>query len=173
MANQSGVPASREPSALDGANAKCLHLWLVDDDPDFCEFFKTILTRYPDLNCAQQFQSAAEALVALAQLPPPQVILLDYQMPGLNGLEALPHFRRLAPLSPVVILSSFYDPACRQAALDAGAVAYLGKTERCEKIIATIRSAPAVPLSVIAARTTVLTPGARLRRFLFGSRPKE
>jgi len=120
-----------------------INIWLADDDPEFCELFKDCFQRYPDLNVFQVFHSAIELIAALKRMPPPDVILLDYQMPEMDGLEALPHLRQLAPHTHVLLVTTFYDVSIQKLALVAGAAGCHRKTEPELKIISAIRSAKA------------------------------
>ena len=134
-----------------------INIWLADDSREFCVLFKEYFHNYPDLNFSQVFHSAIELIAALKRMPPPDVILLDYQMPEMNGLEALPHIRQLAPFASVLLVTTFYDLAIQKQALAAGAVAFLRKTEPEIEIISAIRSARAVQSAAMAAKPAAST----------------
>jgi two-component system nitrate/nitrite response regulator NarL len=70
-------------------------------------------------------QHAAQGIV-LAEVLEPHVILLDLHLPGMDGLEALPHLRR-ASRAAIVVFSSFPDPYTLFSVLRRGADAYVDK----------------------------------------------
>ena len=71
----------------------------------------------------------------------PDVVLLDLSMPTMDGLEALPEIRRVAPQARVVVLSGFDNPLIVERALELGAVRYVEKGGRPEEIVAAVEEA--------------------------------
>jgi DNA-binding NarL/FixJ family response regulator len=59
----------------------------------------------------------------------PDVVLINLELPGMNGIEATRELRRRCPSCPVVIMSVNDSEALRSAALGAGAVAFVSKRE--------------------------------------------
>ncbi len=84
--------------------------------------------------------SIAEALRDVDGAPAcqPHLVLLDIELPGLNGLDGLTVLRKRWPDAPVVMLSSHTEPETVRDALARGAVAYVAKSEPSEKIIAAV-----------------------------------
>lgn len=72
--------------------------------------------------------SADEALAAAGQGDPPQLILLDLNMPGMDGLAGLARLRTRCPGVPIVILSGDVSRALVTEAVQAGAAGYIPKT---------------------------------------------
>ena len=68
----------------------------------------------------------------------PNLVLLDIELPGLNGLDGLTVLRKRWPEVPVVMLSSHTEPETVRDALARGAAAYVAKSEPSEKIIAAV-----------------------------------
>ena len=116
------------------------NIWLVDDDALYRELLAKILNREPDLNCTRQFSSGADVLAALKQEPKPDVVVLDNQMPGMSGIEAIQHIKKLAPNTAVLLLTTFLDSQLSEEALAAGAKVALSKSRPVETIISTIRT---------------------------------
>ncbi|NUR78573.1 MAG: response regulator transcription factor [Thermoleophilia bacterium] len=71
----------------------------------------------------------------------PDVVLMDLQMPGLDGTEATARMRELLPGAQVVVLTSFSDRERILSALEAGAVGYLLKDADPDEVLAGIRAA--------------------------------
>jgi DNA-binding NarL/FixJ family response regulator len=82
----------------------------------------------------------AESLAGVArdQAAQPDLVLLDIEMPGLNGLDGLTVLKARWLGTPVVMLSSHVEPETVRQALERGAAAYLTKAEPADKIIATL-----------------------------------
>lgn len=68
----------------------------------------------------------------------PDVLLLDIQLQGLNGLEGIALLMRKWPQTPIVMLSSDAAPKTRQQALERGAAAFVSKAETADNILAVI-----------------------------------
>ena len=98
---------------------------VVDDDDSVCRAIKRLL--HSEGIRAETFYSGDEFLNELAAIPSyrPACVILDVQMPGSNGLEVQ---RQVAQMGvPVIVITAYDDLAVRQAALAAGAAAYLRK----------------------------------------------
>jgi len=82
--------------------------------------------------------SAEEALARVAEPPPPDLVLLDLGLPGLDGWEAFERLRREHPDVPVVIVSSSETVEAMRRALDAGAAGFIPKSATLEVLRAAI-----------------------------------
>lgn len=81
----------------------------------------------------------ALALVAAAPTPPPDLVLLDLRMPGMNGTEGLRRMKSALGTVPVVILSGSIEAADVMACVEAGAAGYLPKTLSSTAMINALR----------------------------------
>jgi DNA-binding NarL/FixJ family response regulator len=79
----------------------------------------------PRLSEARNLQEAIEQ----AEVAIPDLVLMNLELPGANGIEATRELRRRCPSCPVVIMSVNDSAALRSAALGAGAVAFVSKRE--------------------------------------------
>jgi len=120
-----------------------LHVWLIEDHKTYGERLARALNRMADISCPRRFTACEDALVVLANEPAPQVLLLDVDLPGMNGIDAIARLRQLAPQTAIVILTVFEDDDKIFRAICAGAAGYLLKTSSTEDIAAAIRSAAA------------------------------
>ena len=118
---------------------QAVRVWLVDDDDSFRELLATLLQLQEGVDCDRQFASAESAIEALAREPAPDVILLDVQMKGLSGLDAIRPIKELAAHTQILMLTAFYDSQRRARALREGATDFLVKIDTVEKISRQIR----------------------------------
>ena len=105
------------------------HIFLVEDDKDDMLFFTDMVRQLPVPTKCTWAQSGEQALQQLAYLSP-DVIVLDFCMPGMNGLECLEAIRSSPRLQtvPVVLYSSTFSDEVRQKALALGVSACLDKS---------------------------------------------
>ena len=82
-------------------------------------------------------RGAIETIGAFA----PDVAVLDYRMPGLNGVEVALIARDRFPATRIVILSSYDHPELIKLAIDAGAAAFLVKDSRPDELVGAVRRA--------------------------------
>lgn len=116
-----------------------VRIWLVDDDACFCENMLLLLEdAKPRVDCSRSFSSALSMLTALRQESPPDVILMDVQMPDMNGVEAIRPVKHLSPSTKVLMLTTCYDVDLKGKALAAGAADFLLKRYPPARIIAAI-----------------------------------
>ena len=107
---------------------------LVEDDSVIRESFEFLLNEEEGYAVVAAFPSAEDAIRSIAALDP-DVILLDIQLPGLSGLEALPKLKSLVPDVAVIILSVNEHQDSVFEALAKGASGYLTKNTAPEKIL--------------------------------------
>ena len=78
--------------------------------------------------------------VQKAEVNKPDVLLMDITMPGMNGIEALKHVRKVSPTSRVLILTMHDDHAYLRSVLAAGGSGYLVKRAADTELLAAIRT---------------------------------
>ena len=125
---------------------------VVDDDPDTVETMRDILEE--EGHVVLSAKNGREGLdLALRYLP--DLVLLDLEMPVMDGIEATQKVVAELPATAVLILTSFSDRRRIMGALDAGAVGYLLKDASADEVVRGIRAAAegGSPLDPRAARS--------------------
>ncbi len=115
-----------------------LRIVLIEDDDIIRMGYESLLTDVPEFSVVNSYASydlAKKQLVA----DQPDVILLDIQMPGTNGLQALPFIKKALPNTHIIILTVFDSPELVFEALTMGAGGYLTKNSSAAKIIDAVR----------------------------------
>lgn len=84
------------------------------------------------------------ALAALSAATPPDVIVLDYRLPDSNSLGLLATIRRLAPVSPIIMMSAYVTPEVTTGALALGACRVMNKPFEMREIAEAVQQARAV-----------------------------
>ena len=117
---------------------------LVDDDDLFRELlrFKLIDEGFE----VTSFSSGADALEHFAAGGSADVVLLDWRMPGMSGLEVLRSLRRAKNRTPVIFFTVLSEDIYEEAALEGGAVDFIDKSRR---------------LSILVKRMRLIAEGAR------------
>ncbi len=113
---------------------------LVADDHDIIRRgLKSLLSSRPGWVVCAEAGTGREA-IALAEQHRPDVVVMDISMPDLNGLEAARKIRKLLPKSEVVILSLHYSDQLVREIVDAGARAYIMKSDADRDLLIAIEA---------------------------------
>jgi len=113
---------------------------LAEDDPRLQQAFEELAHHEPSLDLLG-VAGDGEHAVQLALQFEPQVVLMDIQMPRLNGIEATRRIKRAVPHVQVVIWTVFGDDQHVFEAIKAGAVGYLLKDSPADELVAGIHAA--------------------------------
>ncbi|MFD0871736.1 MULTISPECIES: response regulator [Paenibacillus] len=116
-----------------------MRLLIVDDDPLVCRSLQLLLVKEEDfevVNTAGNGQAAIE----ICQLELPDVILMDIQMPVMDGIECLKRIKQQWPSIQIMMLTTFRDEHNIRMALKAGAEGYLLKSTSIENMAQQIRA---------------------------------
>jgi NarL family two-component system response regulator LiaR len=115
-----------------------IRVFIADDHAVVREGLQALLSTEADMVVAGVAENGAEAVdVILAD--PPDVILLDLQMPHKTGLDVIREVRRTLPAARILVLTSFGDDESVLAALKNGALGYLLKDSSPQVLIQSIR----------------------------------
>lgn len=115
-----------------------IRILVVDDHPVVREGLAAILATQPDFEVAGEAGSGAEAVLRAAALAP-DVVLMDLEMPGVDGVEAIRRLRERDPGVRVVVLTAFDTDERIVAAIRAGAQGYLLKGAPRAEIFRAVR----------------------------------
>jgi DNA-binding NarL/FixJ family response regulator len=140
-----------------------IEILIADDHPVFRFGLAALLNASPDLTVVAEAASG-EAAVALAAEHQPDVVVMDLNMPGLGGLEAIRRIHATTPSIGVLVITMFDDDSVF-AAMRAGARGYLLKGAEPEETLRAVR--------VVAAGEAVFSPviAKRVMEFFGTSRP--
>jgi len=105
---------------------------IVDDHPLFCDALSMTLRAVAGIEVVETADRLETALTRLELSPLPDVIVLDLNLPDVNGLDGLIRLRATVGDVPVVVVSSLADNRVIGAALRAGAVGFVPKHSRRE-----------------------------------------
>ncbi|MFE9660810.1 response regulator [Streptomyces sp. NPDC005955] len=115
---------------------------IADDEPLIRAGIRLILTSDPEIEVVAEAANGREA-VALALSHAPDVVLLDIQMPVMDGLAALGELRRAAPAVRAIILTTFGERDNVLRALESGGAGFLLKDTAPAELIGAVRAAAA------------------------------
>lgn len=110
---------------------------LIEDDNTIRESYVFLLDNASGINVVSSYASAEEALKKIDQ-DAPDVLVLDIELPGISGLDALPKLKKILPDTYIIVLTVYEQPNHIFRALGTGASGYLTKNASPEKIIAAI-----------------------------------
>jgi DNA-binding NarL/FixJ family response regulator len=101
---------------------------LVDDQPDFLRAMAAVVDETPGLVVVGAASTGEECLSLVAKLLP-DLVLMDVNLPGIDGLEATRRLRERDMAPVVILLSTYDDDAGLHFVADSGAAAYVTKSD--------------------------------------------
>lgn len=130
---------------------------VVDDHVVFAEALSVVLGRAGHFGPGRWAQTAQEALESIAS-DPPEIAVVDYRMPDVQGAAFIQRVTDQAPALPVLVLSVASDARSIMSVFEAGARGFLGKHEPFETVIAAARACIAGENPISASAFSVLLP---------------
>ena len=143
-------------------NTQPIRVLLVDDHTLFRSGIRLLLQAQPDFEIVGEAADGLDAVKRARQLQP-DVVLLDLNLPGLSGLEALPLIGEDSPNSAVLVLTVSEEAQELVAALQAGARGYLLKNIDADVLTSSIRKAARGEDVIADAMTAKLVAQVRNR----------
>jgi DNA-binding NarL/FixJ family response regulator len=120
-----------------------VRILLVEDNEVFRDALELLLGMRADVEIVASVGDGGAAVGAAIEHRP-DVVLMDYRMPVLDGIQATAQVVEALPDVAVVALTASADAAERDALLEAGAVACLAKDQELDEIVAAILAASSV-----------------------------
>ncbi len=116
---------------------KTINIMLVEDHPGYREVIERAIKRDPNLYLSSQYGTAEIALRSVQDANAStnlDIILLDLNLPGMSGLEAIPWFKKYIPKCEILVLTQSDKEEDILAAITAGASGYLLKSATIKRI---------------------------------------
>lgn len=113
---------------------------IIEDKREIREGLRALIDGTPGYRCTGAFRTMEEALERIA-LEVPDAILVDIGLPGMSGIEGIPHLRERCPESRVLVLTVYDDDDRIFSALCAGACGYLLKKTPPTRLLESLREA--------------------------------
>jgi DNA-binding NarL/FixJ family response regulator len=129
---------------------------IVDDEKDLRQSIATFVNGSPGFRCVSAYSSAETALKGLPT-DKPEVVLMDINLGGMNGIECVERLKIVAPTMQILMLTVYEDTDQIFKALAAGATGYLLKRSSPTKLLQAIREVDSggSPMSSSIARKVV------------------
>jgi len=107
---------------------------IVDDHEVVRKGVRSYLETLPDFNVLGEASSGEDGVSMVADLIP-DIVLLDLIMPGMDGVETTRKIKKISPRTQVVVLTSYHEDVHIFPALKAGAISYILKDMKMEKLV--------------------------------------
>ena len=111
---------------------------IVEDNADLRGTLARVINRAPGHQCTGQYGDAESALIGLLK-DKPRVVLMDINLPGMNGVECVRRLKHAMPETLVVMLTAYEDTDNIFGSLEAGAAGYLLKRSKSAEILEAIK----------------------------------
>jgi RNA polymerase sigma factor (sigma-70 family) len=111
---------------------------IVEDSDKLRETLVRVLNRADGFSCVSQYANAEDALKDLPQIKP-DVVLMDINLPGMNGVECVRQLKKIAPEIQVMMLTVYEDTENIFDALAAGASGYMLKRTAGKELLEAIQ----------------------------------
>ncbi|HYG24347.1 MAG TPA: response regulator transcription factor [Verrucomicrobiae bacterium] len=131
---------------------------IVEDSDRFRTTLARVLDRAEGFKCVSHYPNAEDALKGLSQVKP-EVVLMDINLPGMNGVECVRQLKQLLPTVQVMMLTVYEDTENIFNALAAGATGYMLKRTPQAQLLDAIREVHrgGSPMTTHIARKVVLS----------------
>jgi two-component system, NarL family, response regulator LiaR len=114
--------------------AEPITIILVDDHEVVRKGVRAYLDTLPGFRVVGEASSGEEAIDLVSELIP-DLVLMDLIMPGMDGVETIRRIKKISPRTQVVVLTSYHEDAHIFPALKAGAISYILKDMKMDKLV--------------------------------------
>ena len=134
----SGVYTSSTVGIPEGERVKVTRVVLAEDHPKVRAGIRTLLEKASDIEIVGEAGDGEEALRLIDEYSP-DVLLLDVEMPLMNGIEVARRLKEEGSPVRILVLSAYHDRQYVHRMMESGAAGYLTKEEAPEKIVRAVR----------------------------------
>lgn len=106
-----------------------VRILVVDDNPAVRHYLRAILEQQSAWQVCDEARTGGEALQRVQKAPPPDLILMDFQMPDLNGLDVAQQITQLFPKIPILLVTIHLSTQLAEAARRVGVRGACAKTD--------------------------------------------
>lgn len=106
-----------------------VRILVVDDNPAVRHYLRAILEQQTAWQVCDEARTGGEALQRVQKVPPPDLILLDFQMPDINGLDVAQQISELFPKIPILMVTIHLSRQLAEAARRVGIKGACAKTD--------------------------------------------
>jgi DNA-binding NarL/FixJ family response regulator len=148
------------------ARKRPVEVWMIEDNHAFRNTVSRLLNQTQEIRCTQAFPACEDALALLDSGATVDVLLLDVELSGMNGIDGLLKIKAISPATRVVMLTVFEDHERVFRAICAGASGYLLKASPFDRIVESVHQvmaggapmSPRVATSVLEMFTQMAGP---------------
>jgi len=153
-----------------------INIWVIEDDPVFQRGLQELIAGSSGMRCKHAYVRCEDAIQALKDEGPPQIMLVDIGLPGMSGIEGIRLMKMTSPATEFIVLTVHEERQNVFDAICAGATGYLVKDLPPEEIVGKIRESAqgGVPMDpFIARRVLELLSGTGGPRDAYGLTDRE
>ena len=136
--------------------SQTINIVIIEDDEIIRKGYEFLISDEPGYRVISTYSSVEDAVKKI-KVDDPDVILLDIELPGINGIDGIPKLKKLVPNAAVLILTVYDSEKTVFDALAHGAAGYLTKDSLPAKIISSVKEVfdGGGPMSVNIARIVI------------------
>jgi DNA-binding NarL/FixJ family response regulator len=153
-------------------NTTRIKVLITDDHALFRTGVKASLSHYPDIEFIGEAENGMQ-LLNMVKFLHPDVILLDIQMPIMDGIATLPEVKKILPDAKIVMLTMNDDVSMISKLMEIGANSYLTKNSDSETIYEAIKTVHTKEFFFNEYTNKALLTGLRTKRMMDASLPEE
>ena len=127
------------PRLKGSSGDKTINVWVIEDAHEYRRELVELLDAAPGIHCDRSFGSVEEAMLCFRAGHFPQVVLIDIQLPGVSGIEAIKQLKEMQPGLYSIVLTISENRDVVFDAICAGASGYLLKNDPFDDIVRGIR----------------------------------